>query len=793
MMTCRRSFSFVSQLSNLISNVIPPKRIPQNDDEQQQQQQDEMDITMPERLIPTRNNHSDNSFNPSTLQQQRRQEEENDKGNRSNRLAEIEQLIHHQPHGSFTASTWMQAERCLRYLVDQPDQHQLQPTSDQKGPPPKEQDIEDVGLAIQLLDRMVLEPDGHVQVTSDLVFSVYAQWSRIFSKLHGFHTYHLPFHRKGAGRQSQLDASTTMATTTRNTNTSIPITTTTNAAASPNTLPLPSVMYNRLEHYQTTHGITLHINAYHKVIEGTWSCGKSKRNGPDLAETILRRLLEHSQHSNPLLRPTTSTFNAVLTSWQLSWDKSNEASTRALKLLRLLQSLYKAGWGEELKPDRNSFYFVMYLLADQGEADQVEGLLEELYELYMESGCADDSLAPRHSLFSLVLQAWGNYDDTQYAAERAQQILERMLELERLGKQPSNTISSRNEEGMVGIRGLRVTAAHFNMVSHIWSRSRAQEAGQRVQELFDLQSSLGQSDQAKRPNGGSYAALLGAWSHVNPVKAETVMWEWKQQYEAGNCEEMRVILPIFHAFLAGWYHSESPQAAEKCEQILQLAINGEIGECEYNITSFNMAVHAWARRGTWEDMERAEMLLKQMEEYGKKHPEESKGISVRYIPVINGWAKIGQVERADNLIRKCAASHSLSQEQISSSSVNKENQHLDVRSLNHVLNGWLSKVPMYPHAAERAEDLLLSSISTLGIQPSAMSFQIVLKCWHRHRRYRSQSPSAGHHHKPRVQKIIDMMDGLYRSGAWNNSRQSYLTLRQEWSKQELEPMSWVEA
>jgi hypothetical protein len=615
----------------------------------------------------------------------------------SRRGRELQQLLD-APIGSFRAGTWMQAERSLRWIVDQ----------------------EDIPQAFSLLDRMVSETDSRVHLTDELLYLVVNQWCMVYIK-----------HKRHPLRSRARSV-----------------------------LP-PLAIWHKLEAYQRT-GIQMNSRIYHRVLEGTALCkSKKPQQGPLLAEAILERMMSYSKSKNPLLRPSTFTFNTVLAAWESVSQTSPEAPQKALDLLQRLKTLYDAGWGRDAMPDRITYRRVMTLFAHKGDGDQVETLLEELYTLYLESGQQFDNLRPTTPFFTLVLYAWSKSKDP-HAADRATVILERMLELEENGD----------------IKGFQVNAACFNIVMICWSKQRSDESAVRVQALFDRLVELSLTDPLKRPIGGSYAALISTWSRVDPQKAETVMWQWKEQHDRGMCE-MKVDERMFTTLIAGWYHSKFPQAADRCDRLLQHAIHGDLNTFEptmVSVVAFNMAINAWARKNTWNDMERAEVLLRQVETYGKTINTGLKPSTLTYIPVIHGWANIGQVERSEGLLREWFQKYDAHD----IPSAKKEG--LDTHTFNKVLKAWLTKASITPEAAARAEDLLLS-MSAFGVRPSGSSFQIVLDC-----RRRSSNTRAGFPKPPpsaRAAELVDMLDKFYRDGGRGGesiSKESYLTLRNGWTQ-----------
>jgi hypothetical protein len=417
--------------------------------------------------------------------------------------------------------------------------------------------------------------------------------------------------------------------------------------------------------------------------------------------------------------------------------------------LNQLKTLYETGWGAELMPDKNTYRRVMNIFAHNGDGDQVEALLEELYERYLDEG--QDNLLPTTPFFSLVLYAWSKSKDPM-AAERASVILDRMLELEASDEIP----------------GLQVTAACFNIVMVCFSRLRTKESTMQVQSLFDRLVELSKNDHVKRPIGGSYTALLTTWSHFDVAKAEEVFWTWKEEHDKGNCE-MRMDSKLLGTLVAGWYKAKNqPDSAERCDKILQYALNANL---KSSVIVFNMTINAYCRKKTVEGVERAEALLRQMEDY-----QDSMTPTIfSYAPIIHTWASLGRVERAEEFLLDWYSSASRDKKLNDSSSL-KVKKRMDTQTLNSVLKAWITKAKSNPQAASRAEELLLS-IPQLGIKPNALSFQHVLECKQRAMR----SSKEVQNDTDRVQQVLSFLDDEYKNGSGGIKNESYLNLRKAFS------------
>jgi hypothetical protein len=691
---------------------------------------------------------------------------------KNEKMPQVQQLLDlkKNPIGSFRASTWMEAEACLRWVVEE---------------------RQDMPLSFSLLDRLVQEPEARQVLTQDLLYSVVHMWGITYMRRQ---EQLLLDRRPGNGASSASEARTDSSKGTRYDRYS---------------LPPPHAVWQKLEAYQD-YGMQLDNRMCYHVIEGAsvTLCRKKTLRYPELAELILDRMLHKSRHENPLMRPTAGTFNAVIASWQaVAQIHPTVAQERSHALLRRLKSLYEAGWGQEFIPDHMTYRRVMSQYAHKGDGETVEELLEELYDLYTETGQQHSTLQPGLHHFTFVLIAWSKSKDPD-APQRATAILERMLELEALStgnKKASAVVVNDHDQGksdeendLPQFFGFKVYPTNFNIVMHCWSKQRTKEAAFEVQRIYDQLMELFRTDpRTKRPNGGTYSALIMAWHRFDPAKAEQYFWEWKDKHGQGLCDSPTDGRSMFNILVDGWYHSKVPDAAERCENLFLRVLEDDTGELnnfwQPSGIAFSMVISAWTRKKERKDVEQAESMLIKLEDYIQKqqriidHGEPpaswlaSLGASPTliikaYIPVIHGFAALGEPERADNLMRNWFGLYKHKTDIFSPSfsrGDHKQNKQLYDGTVKKVLNSWLTKAATQPDAADRAEDLLLS-MREWKIKPNAPMFDTVLEC--RRRGHRSIGIPAI---SPRVDELIDFLDVLLSRGRDSSKQRkaSFLSIR----------------
>lgn len=544
----------------------------------------------------------------------------------------------------------------------------------------------------------------------------------------------------------------------------------------------PLQVWNKIQKYQSI-GIPLESPTYHKIMEGTTHVKSKSANvpyGPRLAEKILEEIMDQSKRKNPLIRPSAHAFTIAMLSWEQAAiyspsEANGEAPQRSLALLHKLKSLYASGWGKEFMPDKNAYRRVMNIFAHKGDADQVEDLLEDLYTMYLdhaEQGHESSSmLLPTTPFFSLVLYAWSKSRDPD-AAERAEAILDHMLELEQSGDIPN----------------LKIQTNFFNIVMVCWSKQRTIESAAKVQAIFDRMEEYSKSDPTKRPLGASYLALITTWSRFDPAKSEDFFWKWTEEHESGTCE-MRIDADLIRMLVSSWSRSKNPDAAERSDRLIQFAMKEP--QWKPSTEVFHIAINKWCQEKTLSGLERAEELLNQMIAFHERNPSVGvKPTNLIYLPIIRSWAEIGQLERAEEFLvdfftqwRNVDVSNSgpypsgyisdVSSEKFKKSMSEKE-KHIDTRIFNCILKGWLAKASTMPEAVVRAEDILLLTKS-YGVEPNYASFQYVLDAW---RKNQANFNSPWNRGRPRAEAVLALLDHMY--AHIDTKQELYLNIRRGW-------------
>jgi len=625
--------------------------------------------------------------------------------------------------------------------------------------------------AFELLDRASLEPTAKTRITHEMVDRVVRHWlkgyivqQKSIDKPHSKSYYSRSSKRTTRNSKNNGNGD-------RDMNMNMNMNMHNNRKKKSNRMMTPSKVWDKIKNYQQI-GIPLESTTYHKVMEGTGHAKLRLYNlpdGPRLAETILEEIMAQSKRKNLLVRPSAHAFTLAIQSWKHAAIYSpaaanREAPQRALALLNKLKSLYASGWGNEFMPNKSAYRRVMNLFAHTGDGDQVEALLEDMYTMYLdhdEQGHENTSfLMPTSPFFSLVLYAWSKSRDPD-AAERAEAILDRMLEMERTNEIPNLVIESN----------------FFNLAMVCWSKQRTMESATRAQAIFDRLVEYSKSDPTKVPVGATYLVLITTWSRFDPEKSEKLFLKWKEEHENGTCE-MRIDSDLIRMLVSSWCRSEEPDATERSERLIQHSIREPGWKLSRGV--FHIVINKLCHQKTLDGLERAEDLLRQMIAYHERNPgSDARPTHLSYLPIIRSWAEIGQIEKAEELlveyftqwrgsINATGDSNNVSSLDSSRSIGSEMDQRYDTQIFNCVLKGWRSKASTMPEAVVRAEDILLLTKS-YGVKPNYASFRYVLDAW------RNNSLKQG---RPRADAVLALLDQEYNRRDTRN--ELYLKLRRKW-------------
>jgi pentatricopeptide repeat protein len=262
-----------------------------------------------------------------------------------------------------------------------------------------------------------------------------------------------------------------------------------------------------------------------------------------------------------------------------AWIKAGSID-RAEDILRRMVDDYKQG-NEGAKPDSKAFLEVTEALsrtgatarADSllklmgesspldilrmlstrkraGDAEQAESILRQL-QANCDAGEFNVNLTREH--YNATITALSHSRDKQ-AASRADALLKEMLH--------------RYEKGD---KEMAPSEHAFTSVITAWSRSRQKGSGQKAQAVFDsMLQSWREGQESLRPTVKSYSALINAWGNEGDAsRAEIVLQQMQDDYLQGNQAAMPNNI-AFNTVIAAWSRTKTAESLDRADQILRL-------------------------------------------------------------------------------------------------------------------------------------------------------------------------------------------------------------------------------
>ena len=211
--------------------------------------------------------------------------------------------------------------------------------------------------------------------------------------------------------------------------------------------------------------------------------------------------------------------------------------------------------------------------------------------------------------------------------------------------------------------------------------------------------------------------------------------------------------PTNHAYVAvitAWAKSGDKDAPRRAEALLLEMDQSTSTDVYPNTTAFSAVLNAWAKSSERDAAKRAESILNHMESLYKDGNEHLKPSEVCHTIVINAYARTGQPQEAERLLKNFEEVYELT----------GDAAFRPTSSLyTTVIHSWYQS--NHPHAAERA-DALLKRTQQLAeewgddnLLPYTMTFTLVLGCLVKSRKKGSWE---------RANAIFQEMDDLYEKG-----------------------------
>jgi len=214
-------------------------------------------------------------------------------------------------------------------------------------------------------------------------------------------------------------------------------------------------------------------------------------------------MMDTSSSSSLSIQPDVKTYTTVIK----AWSKSN-ATDAPEQCQRLLDEMTKATTTTTLEPNMVAYSAVMDAYARRGRAKEAEQVLRQM----MMNG---DEIEPSTRSFNIVLNAWSksslNKNNNNVTDDIALQQCKRLLEEM---KQRASIVDDANQNAVVAPN----TVTYDTIIHAYASRGRAREAEELLREMMKMASTTARG--IVKPDVRSFNVVLNAWSKSDADEAE---------------------------------------------------------------------------------------------------------------------------------------------------------------------------------------------------------------------------------------------------------------------------------
>ncbi len=484
----------------------------------------------------------------------------------------------------------------------------------------------------------------------------------------------------------------------------------------------------------------------------------AKSKDPELAEAILKHILESKDRTFPVVVP----FNSVIDAWAKSGRP--DAPTKAEAVLKQMLALRDAGW-HEANPDVVSYTSVILAWANSNREEAPQRAEEILHEMTRHRD-GDANLKPSTTIYSALIDARAKADEP----ERAEAVL-RDLELDstlelhpdvvaycsvmkawaqsglpHAAERAQALFDEMTRKHKAGEQDLKPNTQTFGILITVWARSKSEDSATRAQSIFDdMMSQYRGGDADLKPSTVTYSALIDAWGKAGePERAEAVL----RDLESDSTLELHPDVAVYNSVMNAWTQSGLPHAAERAQALFdEMTRKHNAGEQDFkpNTKTFGTLITAWARSKCGDGASKAQSIFDDMMLRYRDGDADLKPNTVIYSALIDAWAKAGEPERAEAILRDLESDSTLE-------------LHPDVAVYNSVMNAWTQSG--LPHAADRAQALFdeMTRKHKAGgndLKPDLRTYMALIRAWGRSRRQ-----DGGR----KAQLIFDDMMSRYRNG-----------------------------
>jgi pentatricopeptide repeat protein len=445
------------------------------------------------------------------------------------------------------------------------------------------------------------------------------------------------------------------------------------------------------------YGITPNIVVYNTVITA-WANSHHK-DAPQRAEDLLHEMRRLG------LDPNEISYSSVLTTWARS--KKDYAPDRAYAILTHVARVYEKNV-TYVKPNIFCCSAVIIAYVKHGNAKRAEQTLLEQCERYEMT--KDPDLLPNVLCFNSVINAWSKSGQPE-AAHMAEALLQRMQDFAK----------SWNESSLFP------DTVSFNSVLNAWARSKERDAPYKCEDVLQRMNSLYKQGYANcQPNVVSFDTVINCWAKSRipegPERAEAILRHMHRLCKAGN-KNVQPNIVTYSTVMNAWAGSNHPDAALRAQALFdELVNNYQVGserDLKPDTTSFATLISAWGRSKHKDSAAKAQKVFNDMVALYKAGDKDLQPTKIHYTTLLDAWAKAGQPEMAENILRK----------------LEREALKPHIFCYNAVMNGWAKS--RSPDAAQRAQALFDEAVQIYeagdrnDMKPDVRTYSTLISAWGR--------------------------------------------------------------
>jgi len=419
------------------------------------------------------------------------------------------------------------------------------------------------------------------------------------------------------------------------------------------------------------------LNAWGKTVDG---------NGTEMAELVLKEMIEAWQAGNDELKPDTITFTTLMDAY--SRNCGPDGTQRAEELFHMMDEFgitknvytfsamqnvyarsqrpnapqlaeavlqqmmdsYREG-DISARPNVVNFNAILNALARTPSRDSTERANEllRLMETPVEEG--GYGVAPDRLCFALTILACARCPDTQYGADTAEANLVKM-----------ESRAKREEERRLEVSSaapptVSIDVECFNVVLQAFARSGRKDAVERSLSIIKrMEDYVDQGNEKVQPNIRSWNALLNAYARSNnrdaAKKAEDVLNRLYDKYQSGE-GTVKPDAFSWAAVLSAYQKSSDPRSAERADGIvrkMEELYEAKKIDCPPDVYHYTIACAAWARSRQEGAPARCTQILSHMFERHKAGYPGVKPNIRTYNSVLDCLSRGGYEDRAEKLL-----------------------------------------------------------------------------------------------------------------------------------------------